>query len=112
MIDWLLNFVNALMVFLGLVLIYGMYRNQRAAAGSDEVDTSNFGPRIAAIVEVVLHPDRAVGWYREVEPIDDEEDIKTWKDNGNAMFWKRVFPALGQDSSEQYGIREDDGKTE
>jgi len=74
-----------------LILIYGLWRNQRVAKKSPLVDNTNFGPRVAAIVEVILHPDHAAYWKNP---------------NGT-----RVFPALGQDSSEQFGIREDDGKT-
>jgi hypothetical protein len=73
-----------------LILIYGLWRNQRSAKKSPLVDGSNFGPRVGAIVEVVLHPDHAAKWLHP---------------NG-----RTVFPALGQDSSEVYGIRDDDGK--
>ncbi len=74
-----------------LIIVYAIFRNQRAAAASPIVDTTNIGARIAAIVEVILHPNHAA----------------TWRHTDG----RRVFPALGQDSSEAYGIREDDGKT-
>lgn len=76
---------------LGWIIIgYAMWRNQRSAAKSPIVETTNFGPRIAAIVEVILHPDHAVHWQN---PTGDP-----------------VFPNLGKDSSEVHGIRPDDGK--
>ncbi len=89
------SFMGFLALALGwAIIIYGLWRNQRAAKGSKKVDKTNFGPRVSAIVEVVLHPDHAATWL-----------IKDGRDN-----YKPVFPALGQDSSEQYGIREDDGR--
>jgi len=86
-------FVGFLALSLGwLILIYAGWRNQRAAKKSPIVDDTNFGVRIAAIIEVVLHPDRAATWEHE-------------RSNG-----VKVFPQLGMDSSERYGIRPDDGK--
>jgi hypothetical protein len=73
-----------------LILIYIGWRNQRVAAKSPLVDKSHIGARIAAIVEVGLHPDHAA----------------TWQHPDGTL----VFPNLSKDSSEAYGIREDDGK--
>ena len=73
-----------------LLLIYAGWRNQREAASSPLVETTNFGPRFGAIVEVTLHPDHAAKWHHP---------------DGSL-----VFPNLGKDSSEIHGIREDDGK--
>lgn len=73
-----------------LVLIYAGWRNQRTAAKSPLVETTNFLPRLRAIIEVVLHPDHAVAWQHP---------------DG-----RPVFPNLGKDSSEIAGIREDDGE--
>lgn len=71
------------------IIVYGLWRNQREAKDSDLVDKTNFGPRVAAIVEVVLHPDHAATWQHS---------------DG-----RKVFPKLGMDSSEAHGIRPDDG---
>jgi len=76
-----------------LILIYAGWRNQRDAKRSDLVDDTNFGARVASIVEVILHPDHAAQWYKPV--------------NGELV---KVFPKLGMDSSEAHGIRPDDGK--
>ena len=76
-----------------VILFYAGWRNQRAAKKSPIVDDTNFGVRLAAIVEVVLHPDRAATWEHS-------------RSNGI-----KVFPQLGMDSSEIYGIRPDDDKT-
>ncbi len=76
-----------------IILIYAGWRNQRSAARSPLVETTNFLPRLRAIIEVVLHPDHAALWYRIVK--------------GKAIL---VFPNLGKDSSEIAGIRKDDGK--
>jgi len=75
------------------ILIYAGWRNQRTAAKSLLVETTNFMPRLRAIIEVVLHPDHAVQWHKP--------------ENGG---WVKVFPNLDKDSSEIAGIREDDGK--
>ncbi len=82
-----------------LILIYAGWRNQRAAARSSLVETTNFLPRLRAIIEVVLHPDHATSWYRRTK-------------SGVNMIgeYTLVFPNLGKDSSEIAGIREDDGK--
>jgi hypothetical protein len=73
-----------------LIIFYAMWRNQRVASRSSIVDTTNFGPRIGAIVEVILHPDHAAIWRKEDGAL--------------------VFPNMGKDSSEIYGIRPDDGR--
>jgi hypothetical protein len=73
------------------IIIYALWRNQRVAKKSPKVDDTNFIPRVAAVVEVTLHPDRAA----------------TWQHADGRM----VFPALGKDLSEQTGVREDDGRT-
>ena len=73
-----------------LILIYAGWRNQRTAAESPLVETTNFMPRLRAIIEVVLHPDHAAAWQHPTGEL--------------------VFPNLGKDSSEIAGIRPDDGK--
>ncbi len=73
-----------------LILIYAGWRNQRVAAKSPIVETTNFGPRGAAIIEVTLHPDHAATWQHP---------------DG-----RKVFPNIGKDSSEIHGIRPDDGR--
>lgn len=83
------------LLFPAALLIYVGWRNQRAAKDSPLVDDTNFGARLAAIVEVVLHPDRAATWHKQI---------------GTSGLWVPVFPELGQDSSEAAGIREDDGR--
>ena len=110
MLEFIFNIVVGLLTCLGLLMVYALYRNQRAAAKSLLVETTNFGPRIAAIVEVVLHPERAVTWEREVSADDPLVVRKTWDEGGNAVFFARVFPMLDKDSSEIYGIRDDDGR--
>ena len=102
-----------------LILIYAGHRNQRAAKDSPLVDKTNFGPRLGAVVETTLHPDRAATWWREAN--DDEisqilngtyylPHMRLTRPEGVYMHLVKVFPALGQDSSEQYGIRPDDGE--
>ena len=91
-----------------LILIYAGHRNQRAAKDSPLVDKTNFGPRVGAVVETTLHPDRAATWWREAN--DDEISQILTRPEGVYMHLVKVFPALGQDSSEQYGIRPDDGE--
>ena len=98
-----------------LILFYIGWRNQRAAKDSLLVDDTNFGPRMAAIVETALHPDHAATWYvltqssveAELRLTDFARDIDQLDE---LVYLKRVFPALGQDSSEQFGIRADDGE--
>ena len=89
-----MNFILGLLyftpLFLSAVVVYALWRNQRAAADSPLVDRTNFGTRIAAIVEVILHPDHAAQWQHP---------------DG-----RKVFPNLGKDSSEVHGIRPDDGR--
>lgn len=76
------------------IIIYALVRNQREARQSPLVDDTNFIPRLAAIWEVVAHPERAATWLR----VTPDGEIT------------EVFPAIGQDLSEQTGIQEDDGK--
>ena len=76
-----------------VILFYVGWRNQRAAKASPLVETTHFLPRIRAIIEVALHPERAVMWHKP--------------ENGK---WVRVFPNLDKDSSEVAGTRPDDGK--
>lgn len=89
-----MKFIHGLLYFTPLftfgLVVYALWRNQRAAKDSELVDDSNFGPRVGAIIEVVLHPDRAATW--------EQPDGKL------------VFPKLGKDSSEINEIRPDDGK--
>jgi len=92
------------------IIVYVMWRNQRAAKGSPLVDDTNFGPRVGSIVEVALHPDHAATWL--VECPEAEAAASYWEPEEEKTVWfKLVFPAIGQDSSEQYGIRGDDGES-
>lgn len=124
------NLATTIGVMTGLlgwfIIAYVAWRNQRAAKESDFVDDTNFGPRWAAIVETALHPDHAVKWWRAMpdgwrppahyRPSKDfikYEGKKLAADGtryeSTSLYLIRVFPAIGQDSSEQYGIRPDDG---
>ena len=89
-----MKFIHGLLYFTPLftfgLVVYALWRNQRSAAESDKVDTTNIGPRVGAIIEVILHPDHAAEW--------EQPDGRL------------VFPNLGKDSSEIHGIRPDDGK--
>ena len=94
-----MNFITGFLYFapffITALVVYALWRNRREATESPLVDRTNFGPRIAAIVEVVLHPGHAATWERKNK---DGEYVK-------------VFPNLGKDSSEVHGIRPDDGRT-
>ena len=99
-----------------LLLIFAIMRNQRVAAKSPLVETSNFGPRLGAIIETSLHPDHAVNWWRpatktESQLIRDEKYIGEWAEAvvRESEYIVLVFPTLGKDSSEIHGIRLDDG---
>jgi hypothetical protein len=94
-----------------LILIYIGWRNQRAAVDSPLVDDSNFGPRLASIVEVSLHPDHAAKWL--VQCSEEEAELTLIHSVGDlevVVYLKPVFPNMGKDSSEIHGIRKDDGK--
>ena len=118
------GFVGFVALALGwAIIIYGLWRNQRAAKGSDLVDDTNFGPRIGAIVEVTLHPDRAFMWW-QVAPADwrpGPDMVKgvnyiivmpapTVRDYLASNYLVKVFPKMDKDSSEINGIRPDDGR--
>jgi hypothetical protein len=91
-VSFLYGFLYFAPVFITGLVVYALWRNQRVAGKSPLVDRTNFMPRVAAIVEVVLHPDRAATWFRQ-------------NDKGEYVL---VFPQLGKDSSEIYGHRPDD----
>jgi len=105
----IVDIVGTLVVLLGWgLIVYAMWRNQRAAKDSDMVDTTNFGPRGGAIIETTLHPDHAATWLVMCPKNEGTFMFKT--ENGVEVYFKRVFPAISQDSSEQYGTRPDDGR--
>lgn len=109
MFSILVDVVGTIVVLAGWGLIgYGMWRNQRAAKDSELVDDTNFGPRGGAIVETMLHPDHAAVWMKFCSEKEAEITLLDEK-LGTHRYLRRVFPAIGQDSSEQYGIRPDDG---
>lgn len=99
----MLKTIGFLTLLLPWILIgYALWRNQRAAVASPYVDDTNFAARLAAIIEVILHPEHAVDWYRLLPPSTDPTEPHTQ--------WAPVFPNLGKDSSEIHGHREDDGR--
>ncbi len=125
----LMAVIGVLTGLLGWMIIgYIAHRNQVAAKDSDLVDDTNFGPRWAAVVETALHPDHAANWWRPMpvgwrppEHYRSGKDFikyeeKTLSDDGTQYvtmprYFIKVFPAISQDSSEQFGIRPDDNIT-
>jgi hypothetical protein len=93
------------------IIIYALWRNQRVAKKSPKVDDTNFIPRVAAVVEVTLHPDRAATWVKITESAIDPAFRLHDLSLDEPVYFQKVFPALGQDLSEQTGVREDDNIT-
>ena len=101
------------MAFAWALIIYALWRNQRSAARSPIVETTNFGPRIGAIIEVILHPDHAATWWRPAPgwyPNEDSIEGEDFIEIEDEVYLIKAFPTIGQDSSEIYGIRPDDGR--
>ena len=116
--SFIAGFLYFLPFFVTALVAYALWRNQRAAKDSELVDDSNFGPRVGAIIEVVLHPDHAANWWRpatkeESKAIEAETYRYPWGTAAfeNSLYMVRVFPTLGMDSSEIGGISMDDGRT-
>lgn len=116
--DWAIDIFGVFAMLLGwIIIVYALWRNQRSATDSLLVETTNFGPRVASIVEVTLHPDHAAEWWRFAPdgwmPHEDMEELIHFielDDQGLERYLIRVFPTIGMDSSEVHGIRSDDGR--